>query len=241
MEEAVWRPGARRGTGAQAVARGEHPAQAAGSGSESGQGDAAGYCFKKRVGASQHRSAVHPSQAALWQKIRDLTQRVYRLYYEAGLQIRVRRPRRHVTAANRQRFRALTVVDVFTRACLAIEPGLKPGGAEVVNALRRMAAVRKAPKRIDCDNGSGFSGRLVDLWAYRHGVFTIRQADRQCLYGTRRDACLNLHGFDDLTDAQTQLQAWRQGYNETRPHRSPNELSPLEYKARWAERRSEIH
>ena len=126
---------------------------------------------------STHRYAsVRSSQAALRQKVRDLARsrirygyrrihvllkreglpinkkRVYRLYREEGLQIRVRRPRRHVTAANRQRFRALTVVDVFTRECLAIEPGQSLGGAEVVNVLRWIAAVRRAPKRIYCDN-----------------------------------------------------------------------------------------
>ena len=58
--------------------------------------------------------------------------------------------------------------------------------------------------------------------------------------GSLRDECLNVHWFDDLTDAQEKLQAWRREYNEIRPHRSLDELSPLEFKARWAERRSEI-
>ena len=225
-----------------------------------------------------HRStcryaSVRPSQAALRQKIRDLARsrirygyqrihvllkregihinkkRVYRLYCEEGLQIRVRRPRRHVTAASRQpprarpqgpnmawsmdfvsdqaangqRFRMLTGVDVFTRECLAIEPGQHLGGAEVVNVLRRIAAVRKAPKRIYCDNGSEFSGRLVDLWAYANGV--VMQFSRpgkptdnayiESFNGSLRDECLNVHWFDDLTGAQTKLQAWRQEYNET--------------------------
>lgn len=115
--------------------------------------------------------------------------------------------------------------------------------------LRRIAAVRKVPKRIYCDNGSEFCGRLVDLWAYANGVVMEfsrpgRPTDNayiESFNGTLRDACLNLHWFDDLTDAQTKLQAWRQEYNETRPHRALNDLSPLEYKARWAKRTSEIH
>ena len=40
-------------------------------------------------------------------------------------------------------------------------------------------------------------------------------------------------------DAKEKLQAWRRDYNESRPHRSLNNLSPLQYKAQWAERRSE--
>ena len=66
----------------------------------------------------------------------------------------------------------LTVVDVFTRECLAIEPGQHLGGVEVVSVLRRITAQRKAPKRIYCDHGNEFSGRLVDLWAYANGVVT---------------------------------------------------------------------
>lgn len=200
--------------------------------------------------------------------------RVYRLYSEDGLQLRSKRPRRHVTAATRQpprakpqapnvawsmdfvsdqtasgqRFRALTVVDVFSRECLAIEPGQKLGGADVVNVLSRIAAERSSPKRIYCDNGSEFSSRLVDLWAYANKVVMefsrpgkpTDNAFIESFNGTLRDECLNVHWFDDLTDAKIKLQAWQREYNESRPHRSLNELSPLQYKARWAERRSEI-
>jgi putative transposase len=114
--------------------------------------------------------------------IRVNKKRVYRLYCEEGLQLRARRRRRHVTAATRRspatrplapnvawsmdfvsdqtaagaRFRALSVVDVFTRECLAIEPGQKLGAADVVNVLSRNATERGVPKRIHC--GSEFAG-----------------------------------------------------------------------------------
>ena len=151
-------------------------------------------------------------------------------------------------SANGQRFRALTVVDVFTRECLAIEPGSRLGGADGVNILSRIATERGAPKRIHCDNGSEFAGRLVDFWAYANGVVMefsrpgkpTDNAMIESFNGTLRDECLNVHWFDDLTDAQRKLQAWQREYNETRPHRSLNELSPQEFKALWAERTSEI-
>ena len=147
-----------------------------------------------------------------------------------------------------QRFRALTVVDVFTRECLAIEPGKSLRSADVVNVLSRSAKKGGAPKRIYCDNGSEFVGRLVDLWAYANGVVMefsrpgkpTDNAFIESFNGSLRDECLNVHWFDDLTDAKKKLQAWRREYNESRPHRSLDELSPLEFKARWAERRSEI-
>ena len=118
----------------------------------------------------------------------------------------------------------------------------------MVQILSRIATGRGTPKRIHCDNGSEFAGRLVDLWAYANGVVMefsrpgkpTDNAFIESFNGSLRDECLNLHWFDDLTDAQKKLQAWRQEYNESRPHRSLNELSPLEFKARWAEQRSEI-
>ena len=57
---------------------------------------------------------------------------------------------------------------------------------------------------------------------------------------TLRDECLNVHGFDDWTDARRKLQAWQREYNEIRSHRSLNELSPLEFKARWTQQRQKF-
>ena len=59
--------------------------------------------------------------------------------------------------------------------------------------------------------------------------------------GSLRDECLNVHWFRDLTYARQKLNAWRAEYNESRPHRALNNLTPLEYKAKWAERRPENH
>ena len=85
----------------------------------------------------------------------------------------------------------------------------------MVNILSRIATERGAPKRIHCDNGSEFAGRLVDLWAYTNGVVMeysrpgkpTDNAIIESFNGTLRDECLNVHWFDDLTDAQRKLQA----------------------------------
>jgi putative transposase len=97
--------------------------------------------------------------------------------------------------------------------------------------------------------GSEFAGRLVDLWAYANKVkmqFSrpgkpTDNAFIESFNGSLRDECLNAHWFADLTDAKQKLQAWQREYNESRPHRAVNELSPLEYKARWADQWSETH
>ena len=58
--------------------------------------------------------------------------------------------------------------------------------------------------------------------------------------GSFRDECVNVHWFDELTEAKEKIQAWQIDYNEVRLHRSLNVRSPLQYKARWAERRLKI-
>ena len=95
-----------------------------------------------------------------------------------------------------------------------------------------------ASRRIYCDNGSEFTGRLVGLLAYGNKVTlefsrpgkSTDIAFIESFNGSLRDECLNVHCFRDLTDAREKLQAWQKGYNKSRPHRSLNNLSPLEYK-----------
>jgi putative transposase len=92
----------------------------------------------------------------------------------------------HDQLSNGKKFRALTVVDVFTREAITIEVGQRLRGEYVVEVLKRLVRQRKAPKYLFADNGAEFTGHLVDLWAYHHGVridFSRRgQADRQCLW-----------------------------------------------------------
>lgn len=210
----------------------------------------------KRIHVMLKREGIHVNH-----------KRVQRLYCLEGLQLRPKRPRRHVSAARRKppkvkatrpnaawsmdfvsdqfqnghRFRALTVVDVFTRENLAIQAGRGLGAQDVVTVLRTIAAKRGAPSRIYCDNGSEFAGRMVDLWAYANQV-TLEfsrpgkptdNAYIESFNGSLRDECLNAHWFENLTDAQAKLDAWRREYNESRPHKALNGLTPLEYKARW--------
>ena len=218
----------------------------------------------KRIHVLLKREGIHVNK-----------KRVHRLYCLEGLQLRAKRPRRNVSAAARQppktrpkapniawsmdfvsdqmssgqRFRALTIVDIFTRECLAIEPGARMGADDVVRILNKIAVKRGVPERIYCDNGSEFSGRLVDLWAYSNQVILefsrpgkpTDNAFIESFNGSLRDECLNVHWFDDLTDAQEKLQTWQNEYNESRPHKALNNLSPLEFAVQWTNSRSEVH
>lgn len=136
--------------------------------------------------------------------------------------------------ANGARFRTLTIIDVFSKEALAIEVGQRLGGEHVVAALNRLAAQRKAPEYLFVDNGSEFAGRLLDLWAYHHQAridFSRpgKPTDNghvESFNGSFRDECLNLHWFETLEEAKVIIEAWRQDYNESRPHMALNGQSP---------------
>lgn len=190
---------------------------------------------------------------------------MYRLYCEEQLQLRSKLPKRRKMIISRRerpiaraandiwsldfvadqladgtRFRALTVVDVFTREALVIDVGQRLAGEHVVAALNRVAANRGAPKYLFADNGSEFSGRLLDLWAY-HSKTRIdfsrpgKPTDNcyvETFNGSLRDECLNVHWFETLEDAKATIEAWRRDYNESRPHMSLKDASPEEYARR---------
>lgn len=186
----------------------------------------------------------------------------WRLYSEEQLQLRSKLPRRRkmiVQRAQRVRptrvgeawtmdfvadqlagggkFRILTVVDVYTREALAVEAGVKLKGEHVVDVLNRLARLHGAPKYVFVDNGSEFTGRLMDMWAYHHGVrldFSRpgKPTDNcfvETFNGSLRDECLNLHWFATIVEARSVLESWRRDYNESRPHSSLADRTPAEF------------
>jgi putative transposase len=192
----------------------------------------------------------------------------YRLYCEEGLQLRSKLPRRRKTVVTRReryvprrvnqawsmdfvsdqlvdgrRIRALTVVDVFSREALAIEVGQRMRAENVVEVCNRLVARRGKPKRVFVDNGSEFSGRMFDLWAYHHGVridFSRpgKPTDNcfiETFNGSLRDECLNVHWFETLEEAKVRIEAWRRDYNESRPHQALQEQTPNEFAAQAKE------
>jgi putative transposase len=139
--------------------------------------------------------------------------------------------------ADGRRFRTLTVLDLYTRQCLDIAVGRGLTGQDVVATLERLRFDRGLPQRIYCDNGSEFVGAAMDLWAYTNQVildFSRRgkptdNAAIESFNGRFRDECLNVHWFEELEDAGTKIEAWRQDYNANHPHRALKGLSPNEY------------
>ena len=127
---------------------------------------------------------------------------------------------------NGHRFRALTIVDNYSRECLAIEAGQSMTGTEVAAAVNRLVKERGVPDWIQCDNGSEFISRVLDKWAYENGIpmdFSrpgkpMDNAMIESFNGTFRDECLNVNRLLSMEDAREKIEKWPGDYNEFRPH-----------------------
>lgn len=135
---------------------------------------------------------------------------------------------------NGRRFRALTIVDEFSRECPVIEADFSLTGLRVTRVLERLAVTRGLPEVIQVDNGPEFAGRALDAWAYARGVRLqfiepgkpVRNAFIESFNGRLREECLNGHVFTSLEDAKEKIEIWRVDYNRDRPHGSLGHMTP---------------
>ena len=136
-----------------------------------------------------------------------------------------------------RRFRALAIVDDYSRECPAIEVDTSMGGRRVVGVLERLSETRCLPETITMDNGPEFVGRALDEWAYRKGVKLsfirpgkpIENAFAESFNGRLRDECLNTNWFLSLKHARGVIEDWRKDYNTVRPHSALGGLAPQEF------------
>ncbi len=194
--------------------------------------------------------------------------RVYRLYRLEGLSVRTKRRKRMVAAPRTvlppptrpnqrwsmdfvsdvteksRRFRVLTLVDDFTRRCMALVVDTSFSGKRIGRVLNELAAVHRHPQTIVVDNGPEFTSNALDQWAYQRGAKLhfirpgkpVENAYIESFNGKFRDECLNSNWFADLLHARSVIEAWRVDYNDVRPHSSLDGLSPSEYEASFNQR-----
>ena len=134
-------------------------------------------------------------------------------------------------------FRALTVVDQYSRQSPVLEPVFAHSGRSVAEALERAVVKLGAPASITVDHGTEFTSRALDDWAWRRGVQLdfirpgkpVENGLCESFNGRLRDECLNATEFTSLDHARTVLAAWRDDYNHRRPHGSLGHLTPSEF------------
>ena len=136
-----------------------------------------------------------------------------------------------------RKFRALTVIDNWSRKCLKIATGKSLRGDDVVQALNKIVATEVVPpRRIKVDNCSEFISKALDKWAYDNEVeldFSRpgKPPDNpfiESFNGSFRDECLNLYWLISFKDAQQKIHEWNHEYNNVRPHSALANLSPEE-------------
>jgi len=130
---------------------------------------------------------------------------------------------------NGRRIRALTVVDNFSRQCLAIQADHSMKAEQVASTMEGLRLfVGRSPQRIQADNGSEFISKALDKWAYENKVALDfsrpgKPSDNaliESFNGSFRDECLNIHWLLSLDDARQKIEQWRRDYNRFRPHSS---------------------
>lgn len=191
--------------------------------------------------------------------------RVHRVYRAAGLCVRrIRRkrltrsytPSAVLSAPNQEwaidfasdvtaggtRLRVLSVVDAFTRECLALETDTSLPSRRVTRVLQAIVNQRGAPRFLRSDNGPEVSSRHYLAWCTERRIDTIHiqpgkptQNGRvESFHGRLRDECLNASWFWNLWDARRKIADWRTEYNRQRPHSSLGYRTPEEFARRWA-------
>jgi transposase InsO family protein len=124
--------------------------------------------------------------------------------------------------------RLLTVIDEYTRECLAIEVQRRLSSQDVMDVLRDLFVRRGAPEYIRSDNGPEFTSKAVRWWLGRVAVKTLfiepgspwENGYNESFNGKLRDELLNREIFFSLREAQVLVERWRQEYNQVRPHSS---------------------
>ena len=124
--------------------------------------------------------------------------------------------------------RLLTVIDEYTRECLAIRVERSIRSVDVIETLAELMLTRGVPEHIRSDNGPEFTARAVRAWLGRVGANTLyiepgspwENGYVESFNGKLRDELLDREIFYTLREAQVLSAQYRQTYNRIRPHSS---------------------
>ncbi|OJX08110.1 MAG: transposase [Caedibacter sp. 38-128] len=130
--------------------------------------------------------------------------------------------------ANGKKIRLLTVIDEYTRKCLAIKVGDHLTSNDILDTLSDLFIQEGIPEYIRSDNGSEFRAQVLRDWfeslkvktAYIEPGSPWENGYNESFNGKLRDELLNGEVFYTLKEAQVLIEEWRQHYNHIRPHSS---------------------
>jgi len=196
--------------------------------------------------------------------------RAYRLWRVGGLQVPRKRPRRRIAAsrprptppmsrnhvwaidfvfdacADGRQIKCLTIIDEWTRECLAIDVAGSIRSGRVVDVLSRLVSTHGAPRHLRSDNGPEFVSKAILKWAVSEKIETTlidpgkpwQNGMDESFNGRFRDECLGMEWFRSRAEAAAIIASWRTHYNDVRPHSSLGYLTPNEFKRKYTDSNS---
>lgn len=137
----------------------------------------------------------------------------------------------------------LTLVDEFTRECLALEVSRQFKAVDVIDVLRELIAIRGMPAYIRCDNGPEFIAQAVKTWLKISQIGTLyiepgspwQNGYAESFNSKLRDELPAVEIFETLRQARALAVQWRLEYNHRRPHSSLGYMTPAAFAASLAE------
>jgi len=130
--------------------------------------------------------------------------------------------------ADGRAFKILTILDEYTRECMAILVERRLTSEDVIDQLFNLFVLRGIPEHIRSDNGPEFTAKAIRKWLARIGVKALfiepgspwENGYIESFNGKLRDELLNREIFTTLTEAKVLIAGWRREYNQVRPHSS---------------------
>jgi transposase InsO family protein len=195
--------------------------------------------------------------------------RVYRLWKKEGLKVRQKQHKRrrlggsengitrsratrrdhvwawdfiHDRTEDGRALKWLSIVDEFTRECLALEVGRGMTSGRVIDVLIELFHVRGLPQHIRSDNGPEFIAKAIRRWLEKAEVNTLYIAPAspwengyaESFHSRLRDELLNAELFTSLAEARHLADQWRLEYNHRRPHSGLGYVTPAAFAAACA-------
>jgi putative transposase len=188
-------------------------------------------------------------------------ERCGRLWAKAGLQVPKKRRRKRAgtalrpltptarnsvwsydfvydSCANGQKLKCLTVVDEYTRECLAIDVSGAIRSSRVIDVLSRLMRTHGVPRYLRSDNGPEFVSKALLDWASKEPLQLAliepgkpwQNGTNESFNGKFRDECLSMEWFRNRMEAKVVIEDWRAHYNHVRPHSSLDYQTPSEFK-----------
>lgn len=138
---------------------------------------------------------------------------------------------------NGTRFRILTLLDEYTRQCLAVHAAWSIRAVDAITVIEAAIARYGAPEHLRSDNGPEFIAYAMQEWLKERQIKTLyirpgspwENGHIESFHDKLRDGCLNRELFGTLAEARVILESWRVEYNEERPHSSLGYRTPREF------------